>query len=286
MQKKQWYGLFVDSFYNKEGGFIFLFMLLAMFANISVEALKWKYLVRNNDISFSTSLIAVFSGISAGLITPHGIGDYIGRILFLNPDKRLENIGSVLFSRVAQLCITCITGVVATIYFCLFIEFDNKVLVALILAFCSLLVIYGLWLFRTFLLDTMKRIPVIKNIAVWFEQLRLYSNRVFVVTLLFSAMRYFIFLSQFVCLLLFFKVELPLMLLVIGAVFTFFIKSIVPTFFDLGVRELAAIFFFSRYAIDDTHVLSASIGLWVFNLLIPAIIGLFCMLNVNYTKQS
>ncbi len=286
MQKKQWYGLFVDSFYNKEGGFIFLFMLLAMIANISVEALKWKYLVRNNDISFSTSLIAVFSGISAGLITPHGIGDYIGRILFLNPDKRIENIGSVLFSRVAQLCITCLTGVVATIYFCLFIEFDNKVLVALILAFCSLFVIYGLWQFRTFLLDTMKRIPVIKNIEVWFEQLRLYSNRVFVVTLFFSALRYFIFLSQFVCLLLFFKVELPLMLLVIGAVFTFFIKSVVPTFFDLGVRELAAIFFFSRYAIDDTHVLSASIGLWVFNLLIPAIIGLFCMLNVNYTKQS
>lgn len=261
-------------------------MFVAMLANVSIEALKWQYLVRiNSVISFRVALIAVFSGIVAGLITPHGIGDYVGRILFLNPENRLQNIASVLFSRVSQLCITCITGIVATLYFYLVIEIDRRVLIASILAVATLLGILLLWLYRSAILDKMKRIPIIKNIENWFEQLRIYSNQIFLTTLAFSTLRYFVFLMQFVILLRFFEVHLPIELLIVGAVFTFFVKSIVPTFFDLGVRELAAIFFFSAYHISEEKVLAASISLWFINLLIPSIIGLFCMFQIDYSKK-
>jgi len=261
-------------------------MIVAMFANLSVEALKWQYLVRaKSAISFKVSLTAVFSGIVAGLVTPHGIGDYVGRILFLNPENRLENIGSVLFSRVAQLCVTCITGIAATIYFCFVIKMDQRVAFALVLAVITLLAIFLLWQFRASILDKMKRIPVLKNIEIWFEQLRLYSNHLFLTTLALSVLRYSIFLTQFVVLLLFFDVQLPIEILFIGVIFTFFVKSIVPTFFDLGVRELAAVFFFSAYNIADEKVFAASISLWFINLLVPSIIGLFCMFRIDYTKK-
>jgi len=288
MEKKQWADLFIDAFFNQNGLWCFMLMVVAMLANISVEAIKWKILVRSNTtFHFSTSLMAVFSGVTAGLITPHGIGDYIGRILFLSPEKRLDNIGSVLFSRVAQLCITCLTGVFATAYFYFYVEADSNIILALVTAVLTLLFIFISWKYRAYLLDRMKRIPFIKRIESWFEQLRLYSNKLFAITLALSALRYIIFTAQFVCLLLFFDVHVPIEILVIGAVFTFFVKSIIPTFIDLGVRELAAVFFFSSYdSISEQHVLAASLSLWFFNLVLPAVIGLFCMFKLEYQKQK
>jgi len=286
VDKKMWWDFLVQSYFNKKGFILLTCMIAAMFANVSVEALKWQYLVRStSELSFKTALTAVFSGIVAGLITPHGIGDYVGRILFLNPENRLQNIASVLFSRIAQLCITCITGIAATLYFCFVIGIDQRLVVAFILAVITLMAIFFMWKYRALWLDKMKHIPVLKNIENWFEQLRLYSNNLFLTTLALSALRYSVFLTQFVVLLLFFDVQLPIEIVIIGVIFTFFVKSIVPTFFDLGVRELAAVFFFSAYEIADEKVLAASISLWIINLLVPSIIGLFCMFRIDYTHK-
>ncbi len=259
-----------------------------MLANISIEAIKWKFLLKETSpVSLTLSLKAVFTGITAGLITPHGIGDYIGRILFLDPEKRLENVASVLFSRVAQLCITCLTGLLATVYFYCYLKADVRILAALAVAVITLIIVFLCWKYRAFLLDRMKEVPLIKKIEYWFEHLRIYSNYIFLITLTLSALRYVIFTTQFVLLLRFFDVQLPVEILAIGAVFTFFVKSIVPTFIDLGVRELAALFFFSGYSVAASeHVLAASLSLWFFNLVIPAIIGLFCMFTMEYQKQE
>lgn len=284
--KITWWEFFNEAYGNQKGLLILSLMIAGMFFNISAEAVKWQYLVRTTaPISFRLALTAVFSGITAGMITPHGIGDYVGRILFLNPENRLENIASVLFSRIAQLCITCITGVAAALYYCFVIQLDRYMLTALGLGIATLLIIFLLWRFRVFLLDKMKHVPVLKNIEKWFDQLRAYSNRLFITTLVLSALRYSIFLTQFVILLIFFRVELPIEIIVSGAIFTFFVKSVIPTFFDLGVRELAAVFFFSMYHIANEKVLAASISLWLINLLIPAVIGLFCMFQIDYTKK-
>lgn len=287
VQKKQLTGIVAAAFLNERGVLFLVFMLLAMLANISVEAIKWKYLLKETaPISFSLSLKAVFSGMAAGLITPHGIGDYIGRILFLDTQKRLENIASVLFSRVAQLCITCLTGVLATIYFYCFVKADTRIFVALSVSLLVLAVIVVCWQYRAFLLDRMKQIPWIKKVEYWFEHLRAYSNRLFLLTLLLSLLRYVIFSTQFILLLQFFNVQLPIEILLIGVVFIFFVKSIIPTFIDLGVRELAALFFFSGYAVVSEAVLAASLSLWFFNLVLPALIGLFCMFTLEYKKQE
>lgn len=285
--KQQWLKLFAQTFFKENGLYVLAAMLIAMLANISVEAIKWQRLVKTiTVIPFSTSLMAVYSGIVAGIVTPHGVGDYVGRVLFLHSDKRLESIGSVLFSRVAQLCITCITGIGALIYFYFFIDENERMLLALAVACCTLLLIYAAWNYRVWLLDKMKHVPVLKKIEKWFDQLRIYNNQLFLETLALSALRYLIFLSQFICLLIYFGVELPIAILAIGAVFTFFVKSVIPSFLDIGVRELAAVFFFSGYHIADEKVLLASLSLWFFNLLIPAVIGLFCMFKIEYTKRK
>ncbi len=39
------------------------------------------------------------------------------------------------------------------------------------------------------------------------------------------------------------------------------------------------------YHIADEKVLAASISLWFINLVLPSIIGLFCMFHIDYTKK-
>lgn len=285
-EKKEWWQYFVTSYYNRKGLFVLILLLVLMLANISVEALKWYFLVKENTaIKFIKALKAVFSGITAGLITPHGVGDYLGRILFLDPDKRMENISSVFFSRIAQLCITCITGFAAFLYLILFMPYDVRMFISIALSMVVLLIILLLWNKRNKILDVMSHIPFIKNVERWFNHIRKYTNQLFLKTLLLSALRYGIFLSQFVILLVFFEVHISLDILVVGAIFTFFIKSIVPTFFDLGVRELVAVFFFSAYAHSEESILAASLSLWFINVLIPALIGLVCMFQIEYVKK-
>lgn len=285
--KKEWM-LFIEPYFNSiDTYFVLGFLLFLMVLNISVEALKWFLLVKENTtITFFQSLKAVFSGTAAGLITPHGVGDYVGRILFLDPEKRVENISSVLFSRIAQLCITCITGIAALMYIGFYFEFNKWIALSMILALTFLLLVSIVWFKRTLLLDGMKKVPLIKNIENWFEYIRSYSNQLFMKTLLLSGLRYGIFLSQFVILLIFFDVEVPLHILIIGAIFIFFVKSIIPTFLDLGVRELAAVFFFATYHVQEQNVLAASLSLWIINIIIPSCIGLIMMFQIEYINKN
>jgi uncharacterized membrane protein YbhN (UPF0104 family) len=287
LKKEQLASSILDAFLTSEGLLLFFIMLVGMFLNLSVEAFKWQRLLSSTtQISFSTALMAVFSGIAAGLITPHGIGDYIGRVLFIDTTKRMESIGSVLFSRIVQLCVTCMMGIGAVVYYYFLINTDNRLWIAFAIAGLTLLLIYLAWGYRVEWLDKMKRLPLLKLIEKWFDALRHYSNLLFLETLCLSWVRYTIFLTQFVVMLLFFKVDLPLEILYIGGIFTFFVKSIIPTYLDLGVRELAAVFFFSNYQSAEEQVILASLSLWLFNLVIPSFIGLFCMFKIEYTKAK
>lgn len=287
LKKEKLASSILDAFLTSEGLLLFFIMLVGMFLNLSVEAFKWQRLLSSTtQISFSTALMAVFSGIAAGLITPHGIGDYIGRVLFIDTTKRMESIGSVLFSRIVQLCVTCMMGIGAVVYYYFLINTDNRLWIAFAIAGLTLLLIYLAWRYRVEWLDKMKRLPLLKLIEKWFDALRHYSNLLFLETLCLSWVRYIIFLTQFVVMLLFFKVDLPLEILYIGGIFTFFVKSIIPTYLDLGVRELAAVFFFSNYQSAEEQVILASLSLWLFNLVIPSFIGLFCMFKIEYTKAK
>jgi len=280
--KREWMDKFYLAFSTANGPVVFIFLFLFMLLNIGLEAFKWKRLIHSiESISFIKALMAVYSGICAGLITPHSIGDYIGRVFFVKNTKRFESIGSILFSRLSQLLITCITGIIAACYFLWRIELDNRIFTLILISIISIVVFYVSWEKRTYLLDKMQRLPLLNKIEFWFDHIRTYSPSLFYQTLLLSALRYAVFLTQFVVLLIFFGIKLPLELLIVGGIFTFFVKSLIPTFFDLGIRELAAVYFFSQFGIPQEPVILASLSLWFFNLIIPSFIGLFCMFKIE-----
>ena len=58
----------------------------------------------------------------------------------------------------------------------------------------------------------------------------------------------------------------------------FGLKTLAPVgLLDLGAREAAAVFAFSKMELEVAIALKASLLLWFMNVVVPAFVGLFCM---------
>ena len=239
--------------------------------NWLLEALKWKFLVRPfSQISVSKALEAVFSGLTFGFATPRSLGDYFGRIIFLDVSKRTIAILPTVISRISQLVPTLVFGIVGVTF--LLGKMDR---INIIGTWCLILLLaIGL----IFYLNSKKWKglfnpgKVFKSIQVsykWTEQLRV---------LTFSFLRYSVFTLQFLFVLEIMGSDASWLLLFAGVSWIFLAKSILPSFnflSDLGIREFSAILFFEAYGLPLEPVLSASIFIWIINILFPSILGLF-----------
>jgi Lysylphosphatidylglycerol synthase TM region len=89
-----------------------------MIVNWSIEALKWQLLVKHlQSISFVRSLRSVFTGISVSLLTPNRIGEYGGRIIYLNDDVKLRAITANIIGSFAQFIAAALFGILGCIFY-------------------------------------------------------------------------------------------------------------------------------------------------------------------------
>jgi uncharacterized membrane protein YbhN (UPF0104 family) len=119
----------------------------------------------------------------------------------------------------------------------------------------------------------------------YFLIIKEYSNSEIIKVVSISIVRYLIFSIQYVLLLWIFEVQLGIDLLFLGVAFVFLCKSVIPTFFDLGIRESSAIYFFSIYQTDEKSVLLASLVLWLINIILPSILGLMYIFKMKISAK-
>ena len=82
-----------------------------MLINWSFEAIKWKILIEKiQKIKFLTSLKAVMAGITVSAFTPNRVGEFGGRIFFLESQNRTKAIVLTFLGNVAQLLVTIVVG--------------------------------------------------------------------------------------------------------------------------------------------------------------------------------
>jgi len=91
-------------------------VILLMIINWSLEAIKWKLSIRKiQQVSFGKALKAIFSGVSFSVSTPNRIGEYFGRILYMNEGNRLKTISLTIVSNISQLIVTLFAGALGLI---------------------------------------------------------------------------------------------------------------------------------------------------------------------------
>ena len=98
--------------FTLENSFFILLILLLMFVNWTLEALKWKLLIAPlESISYKTSLKGIFAGITMSIFTPNRVGEFAGRVFFLEKADKIQASIMSLIGSVMQLLVTIIAGV-------------------------------------------------------------------------------------------------------------------------------------------------------------------------------
>ncbi|MCC9137499.1 lysylphosphatidylglycerol synthase domain-containing protein [Pontibacter silvestris] len=274
-------------------GYLFIISAALIPINWGFEALKWKLLGQKIEpISFPRAYRSVMVGLTLGFITPNRLGDYAGRVLELKSRQRLEAIGAIFIGRFCQLVATVLVGGLALLYFLLRFYWNSFPAISLSVAFLLLVlnVIFLLLLFNArAMVAFVAAIKLLKPFVQYLEVMGSYTSAEIMQLLLLSIGRYFVFLVQFVLLLILYKVQLHPLEYVCGVSGTFFLKSVVPSVSlvsDLGVRELSAMYFFSLLGQARLQVLSASLSLWLLNIAVPSAVGLIFVLRLKLFRKE
>lgn len=263
---------------------LFALCILLLPVNWGIEALKWFRVINKAEkVKFLHAFTGTLTGVTLGLVTPHGIGDYPGRILQLSSYNRFRFVGPLFLARISQFLVTLIAGGTALLLFLNEVMtgqfFLFEVLTWLsILSFCLAGLIY---LFQPYLVNKVRQFPFIWK---YFGMLSQFSTMETLEIFFLSILRYIIFTVQFFLLLKVFSVSGNIAHLFIGINLVFFAKSLIPTLFDFGVREFSALYFFGEMGFPQEPVIWSSLALWFINILLPAFVGSFLIFKLKLSS--
>ncbi len=273
-------------------GLLFCVLLLVP-VNWVLEAAKWKILVSKLErVSLRRATVGVLSGLSTSIVTPNRLGEFLGRIFYLDFSHRKQGALLSFVGSAAQLSITLLMGMLGYLALksSLLVEFPDwapfysYMAWLLILLSIAALLIYFV---SPWVMNGVIRIPWMRK---WNpEEDRLdypgATNMVSILGLSFS--RYVVFTTQYIVLLTVFcsDVNLSLAFLAIGLVYLSVALSPSLYFSELGIREFFALSFISLASNDNQGIFIASTVLWLFNIGLPSLIGSLLLFSARIFKS-
>jgi uncharacterized membrane protein YbhN (UPF0104 family) len=229
------------------------------------------------------------AGFTFGFVTPGRLGEF-GRAFFIKDCPWVKVLGMAFMDKFFSLAVVIFWGAIGVMFFVgreLYIY-----TLAPIIIFCliTLIVIYYIILrpeiIRSFLYSLNVILPFRDKIKLLMSSLDNFHRKQALNLLLLSVGFYFIFFVQFYILVCAFQ-GAPLLPSFFAIASVMLVKSMLPiSFGDLGIRESAAIFFLGKIGLLEATAFNASILLFVINLLIPSIVGLFLLLKYRLIFQK
>jgi uncharacterized protein (TIRG00374 family) len=264
--------------------FYFGIALTLLPLNIFLETLKWKWLIQPiaPELGFKDCLKAVLVGASYGLFTPNRIGEYVGRLGAIQPEKRWQAGVTTFWNRITQMMATLWMGISGFII----LAHRNISLynVPLMLAVCLLILLtitYGGILMQSRRLfhywrqlGIGRKYHLLQKLLQGADSL---SRRIMMQSLFLAFGRYIVFSIQYMLLFLSFGLKDDILIIYTLGTQVFLIKSFVPsvTLAELGIREVIAIYVFKQIGISSWITVQATFALFLINLFLPAVVGAF-----------
>ncbi len=265
----------------KEGEGIWLCWLLALVpVNWALESLKWQLLVNKiQTISFTDAVCSTLSGLLSGLALPAQIGDVVGRVAALNIAHRSRTIGAAFISGGIQFYAAIFAGLLSLFFLWDRLGAGRASLVMLTLLL-GIVVAAGflMFIFRKPLLAGIPSNGLWRKVRSSLEVINDYSNGELLLAFGIGALRYLTYMAQFVAGLLLFAFELSFIELVSCVALVLMIKTVMPALNllgDLGLRGVSAVLIFGKFGILPDEIIAVTLLIWVTNILIPALFGLF-----------
>jgi hypothetical protein len=266
-------------------------------ANWLLEAIKWRELMRPlQEIPLRRAFRAILAGVAFAVNTPNRIGEYGGRVLYIEDGKRWKAVLLTIVGSYGQLLVTMVIGVMGwwwivfhaaelniAVHFRSDLEGVNWI--AIILTTISAVFLLGYfrlsWLVRFF-----HWMPSLDKLARFFESIERLPVRILLRVLGWSLLRYVVFVIQYILL-------LQSVGVVTGWITAWWLISVlylclavIPTIAlaELGIRGQLALFLFGLISNNALGILTASFGIWFINLVLPAIAGSMMMIGIRIFK--
>ncbi|NVN95094.1 MAG: flippase-like domain-containing protein [Bacteroidetes bacterium] len=302
---KKLLSLFYSNYSLKKTILLLFLISTLMVINWSIEALKWRYVIKKvENISFAKALKAILAGLSVSTFTPNRVGEFLGRVFILQKANPWKAVFITLLCSMSQLMITLLMGSISiVIYFVIFLSKQNTFPSYLEYIFIGFLLIFNFLFFSIYfnvsfisnwlnilLKSRWKKMKAYLRVFSFFKFFELRN------VILFSMLRYFVFSFQFFLLLLFFGLPLTIFEGFFLISLIYFILSAIPSIAiaEIGIRGSVAVGVFDYYFNTSLNlhvnykfaVIAASSLLWLINIALPAFIGNFYVLKLNFFNKN
>lgn len=251
--------------------FILLFFSLL---NWSIESLKWKWILKPIvHLSFKKSFLSVMSGVAISQVFPNKTGEYIGRLAFVeNEFKWIAALLSV-WGSISQFLMTLLFGIAGVVFLNLYSSYQITVQISIALLCLSFILFLNL----PFIINKLnwKCLVKLKKSSHYFSKTRM------AILLIISMLRYLTFVIPYMLLVYYFSNTNTDFIAIFAAIsVVFLLQTIVPSFLfsDIIARISIPVIVFSQLSIPvftNNQEYLPGLTLYLFNLLIPSIIGFF-----------
>ena len=270
-----------------------------VFVNWGIEARKWQIAIKRiQSISFIKAFKAIFTGTTLASFTPNRTGEYVGRILYIDEGKRIQAIALTILCSMAQLQITFYAGLIAlwtmrdsvgeffsneNIYFSIGLRLFF-VVISIAAIFLTLFYFRMGWL--------LKQLHTRKWMARWVKYAEVVESleaTILLRMLSLSLFRYLIFVVQYYLVFMVFDVQVNWWQCLQIVSVLFLLLAVIPSFTfltDLGIRWKAGIEIVRLYSTNALGIFASAFTIWLFNLIIPALIGSLLILGIRIFKNK
>ena len=251
------------------------FILFLSFLNRFLEILKWQNLVKTiKTISISEATKQVLAALTLGIFTPVGVGEYAGKALYYDKKSTKKIIFLNLICNGIQIVATVFFGAIGL----LILGFGFWVL-GLIVAFLILFLV-------SFLSQKLK----IKGYSIedFLVRIKEIPKDIHQRNILLGFCRYLVFSHQYYFLFLGFDVDVDYCSMMATITTVYFLASIVPSFqfLDFALKGSLSIYFFGLLGVNEWVVVFVTTLMWFLNIVLPALIGGFYVLNFTLKPIS
>jgi hypothetical protein len=266
-----------------------------MIFNWLIESFKWKIAVASiQPVSLLRAFKAVLAGVSISLSLPNRIGEYLGRVLFLEPSQRVRAISVTVVASFSQLIVTIMMGLFGLLL-------ARPVILSrgiwsiqtwwIVIGVVALMILLMLLLyFNISMLNRWLQQKLVATSSKWLLRFKDWlvaldsCNAAILRTLLsLSMLRYGVFMAQYYLAYQFFGVAFSMHQLFVIVSLTFLTLAAVPTFAapELALRGAVGIFIAKWFTLQVAAVVLALLLIWITNLILPAVVGALLITGIR-----
>ncbi len=279
----------LESFHSKKIWLVIGAVVL-MLINWGLEAVKWRMSVKPvQAVSFQTAFKAILSGVSVSISTPYRVGEYLGRILYMNEGNKLKAVSLTVVGSISQIIVTLGMGLVGLLFMSAELA-QQHILSPLWIKMiasgvCMVLIILTLFYFKlSWLVKRIDQIPAIKKFTWLINALENFNATILFSLLSLSVLRFLVFILQYYLLFQFFGVNIGFGQALVSVSLMFLVMAVVPTialFTDLGLKGEISLKLIGLFSVNGLGITLTTISIWLINLVIPALAGSLLILSVK-----